>query len=368
MDEVKKLDEKVKALINEQKTARSKTPFKSVAEIDSKIKQLEAQVDTGTMKMVDERKTLSEISTLHKQKKGFTGLDSGEKEIDETKKKLATLRKDLDSPESKALSEQYNKLQAELDVIKAEQDGAYKNISTLRDEASAARAAQQEKYHALKKLRDDHYANKRAFSQYEYEARQKFRERKKAENEAFYKEKKRERAQELLDEASEKAYGLEIFRAETLLRFLDPSHTKENAPLKAPSQFAIQAGRTIDESELKGMKVVKKDAEEDYFKGTGGKKGKKGRKTAATTEASATPAPASSKYSCPPSVIMDCAEMGIDPPVTADEIEGVREKVKAKLDFWKSDQEAQTQKVIKTFKITLTCEEKANEATEHCKG
>ena len=346
MDEIKKLDEKVKALINEQKTARSKTPFKSVAEIDSKIKQLEAQVETGTMKMVDERKALTEVSSLHKQKKGFTGLDSAEKEIDETKKKLATLRKELDSPESKALSEQYNKLQAELDVIKAEQDGAYKNISALRDEASAARAIQQEKYHALKKLRDDHYANKRAFSQYEYEARQKFRERKKAENEAFNKEKKRERAQELLDEASEKAYGVEIFRAETLLRFLDPSHTKENAPLKAPSQFAIQAGRTVDDSALKGMKVVKKDAEEDYFKGTGGKKGKKNRKPAAATDAASTPPPTTSKYSCPPSVIMDCAEMGIDPPVTADEIEGVREKVKAKLDFWKSDQEAQTQKVL----------------------
>ena len=37
--------------------------------------------------------------------------------------------------------------------------------------------------------------------------------------------------------------------------------------------------------------------------------------------------------------------MGIDPPMSADEVPAVIEKVRAKLDHWKADQAAQTQKV-----------------------
>ncbi|PSR83672.1 hypothetical protein BD289DRAFT_435512, partial [Coniella lustricola] len=41
--------------------------------------------------------------------------------------------------------------------------------------------------------------------------------------------------------------------------------------------------------------------------------------------------------------------MNIDPPMSADEVPAVIEKVKAKLDHWKSDQTAQTQRVSFLF-------------------
>lgn len=37
--------------------------------------------------------------------------------------------------------------------------------------------------------------------------------------------------------------------------------------------------------------------------------------------------------------------MNIDPPMSAADVPAVAEKVKAKLDHWKSDQQAQTQRV-----------------------
>lgn len=202
----------------------------------------------------------------------------------------------MQNPESKALSEQFNKLQAELDVIKAEQDGAYKNISALRADRDKAYNDMQEKYHALKKVKDDHWAAKKAFQHYEYEARQRARERRKHEQATYELEKKKERAAKLYEEASEPAYLDQIRQGESLLRFLDPSYTKESAPLKAPSQFTASAQRTVEDSGIKGMKVVKKD-EEDYFKPSV-KKGKKGKKA----PEAATP---SSKYNCPPQVMAD---------------------------------------------------------------
>jgi DNA repair exonuclease SbcCD ATPase subunit len=247
----------------------------------------------------------------------------------------------LDDPESKALSERYNKIQGELDTIKAEQDKAHASLDSLYDQKKKLQAEQQEKYNAIKKIKDDYYQQGRAVQKYEFEARQRARERKKAEQESYQKEKRMARAKEMLEAASDKAYLDEIRRAESLLRFLDPSYSAEKAPLQAPSQFQATAQRKVDDSALKGMKVVKKE-EEDYFAGTGGKKGKKNKKAAAAT--TETPAPAG-KYSCPPSVMEDCSAMGIDPPMSASDIPAVREKVMAKLKHWKEDQNAQTEKV-----------------------
>ncbi|KAH7313209.1 hypothetical protein BKA65DRAFT_155189 [Rhexocercosporidium sp. MPI-PUGE-AT-0058] len=302
------------------------------------------------MKLVDEKKALAEVSNLRKQRKGFAGFDDAQKQIDEKKANLKKLRDTLDDPESKALSEKYNKIQSELDSIKAEQDEAYKGINSLRDERKRLQDDQQAKFTAIKKIKDDYYQTNRAIQKYEYEARQKARERKKAENEKYQQEKRKDRAQQMLAEASDKAYLDEIRRAESLLRFLDPSYSAEKAPLQAPSQFTATAQRKVDDAGIKGVKVVKKD-EEDYFAGTGGKKGKKNKKAAAAT-GDAPPTP-TGKYSCPPSVMEDCASMGLEPPMSAADIPEVREKVKAKLDFWKSDQEAQTKKVVHVTSIFI---------------
>lgn len=340
-ENIKKYDDELKSLIAAQKATRSRNPYKNVEELDREINRLEKQVDSGTMKLVDEKKALAEVSSLRKQRKNFAGYDEDQKKIDSKKKQLTDERALLDDPEAKALSEKYNKLQAELDVLKAEQDDVFKNFKSLRDEKEKLNKVQQEKYLAMKELKDNFYNANRAAQQYEFEQRKKLRERKKAENEAFDKEKKKERAQKMLAEASDKAYLDEIRRAESLMRFLDPSYKKENAPLQAPSQFSATAQRTVDDSGLKGFKVVKKTDEEDYFKGTGGKKGKKGKKAPAGEAAT----PSGGKYSCPPSVMEDCASMGIEPPMSAAEIPSVLEKVKAKLAHWREDQDAQTQRV-----------------------
>jgi len=351
MDEIKRHDERLKSLIQEQKLARSRTPFKSVEDVDREINRLKAQVDGGMMKLVDEKKALAEISSLNKQRKGFAGFDDAQKTIDETKKKISSLRDSLGDPESRALSDKYTKLQGELDAIKAEQDDVYKNIKSLREDRDRLHAEQQVKYMALKKVKDDYFHAGRAAQQYEWEQRQKAKQRRAAEQEAFENQKKKERAQKLLDEAGDKAYLDEIRKAESLVRFLDPSYKKDSAPLQAPSQFQAQAQRKVDDAGFKGVKVVKKE-EEDYFAGTGGKKGKKGRKAAAATDTGAAtpPASTSAKYSCPPSVMEDCASMGIEPPMSKAEIPETLEKVLKKLDWWKEHQDEQTQKNIEKAK------------------
>ncbi|TGO86987.1 hypothetical protein BPOR_0261g00050 [Botrytis porri] len=342
-DQIKKIDEQIKAKVNEQKVAKGKVGFKNVDELDREIDRLQKQVDAATMKIVDERKTLTEISNLRKQRKGFAGFDDTEKSIEALKAKRKNLQDSLDDPESKALSEKYSKLQGELDILKAEQDDAFKNFGALKAEKDRLQAEQQEKWLALRQIKDNHYQAVRAASNYDYNQRQKARERSKLEWEKKQTEAKKERAQKMLAEASDPAYLDEIRNAESVLRYLDPTYTTTKAPLQAPSGLEAAAGRTVDDSGLKGTRVLKKeDREEDFMKGTGGKKGKKGNKK----NAAATSTPASTKYSCPPAVMEDLAKMGIDPPFSAADVPAVTEKVKAKLAHWKEDQAAQTKRNI----------------------
>ncbi|KAI1430579.1 hypothetical protein GGR50DRAFT_701453 [Xylaria sp. CBS 124048] len=355
LDQIKRLDEQLRSRIAEQKTARGKVAFKNAEEIDRRIESLEKDVNGGMMKLVDEKKTLTEISNLRKQRKNFAQFDNSQKAIDDLKAKIKEIKDSMDAPEARALSERYSQVQAELDSIKAEQDEAFKSLNSLRDERSKLQAEQQEKFQAVRKLKDEYYAAKKAFGEWEREARQKARERQKAERERFEKEKKKERAQKMLQEASDPAYLEEIRRANSLLHFFDPSSLPtEKAPLLADSGLTAQASRKVDDAGLKGTKLVRKeDRDDDYLPAV--KKGKKGVKKSAPAEKSG--------FNCPPSVIDDCSFLGINPPMSATDVPATIEKVKEKLDHWKSDQQAETQRNIEKAKKEIEKIE-AEEAAE----
>jgi uncharacterized coiled-coil DUF342 family protein len=339
LDQVKRLDEQVRSRIAEQKTAKSKVSFKSAEDVDRQITTLETQVNAGTMKLVEEKKALADISNLRKVRKNFGQFDDSQKQIDELRAKIKEIKDTMEDPEQKALSEQYNKIQAELDTIKAEQDEAYKGISSLRDERSRLQAEQQEKYTAIRKLKDDYYGQKKAFQAFERDARDKAKARREAERDQYNKDRKKAAADKALAEASDPAYFDELRRANGLLQFLDPTHKADaKGPLTADSGLGAQAQRTVDDSALKGTKLVRKeDRGEDYAPAV--KKGKKGKKGGAS------PAAPSKFFNCPPSVVEDCAFIGVDPPMASADVPAVLEKVKAKIEHWKNDQAAQTQRV-----------------------
>lgn len=306
---------------------------------------MEKQVDSGSMRLVDEKKALSDISSLRKQRKNFAGLDDGQKNIDSLKKQIAELKKTLDNPEARALSDKYNEIQQELDSIKAEQDSAFKNLNSLRDERTKLQQEQQAKFTAIRELKDTYYKERKAYKEHEDEVWRARRERQKAEREAFEREKKKKIADKKLEEASQLAYTDEILTAQGLIRHFNPNYDFASLGLddnkrSAGGAFRAEIGRTVDESGIKGVKVVKKD-EEDYFVGTGGKKGKKGKKGG-----NASPAPAAEgKFNLSFGVIEDFAKVKVDQPMSQADVPAVVEKLAAKITEWKKNQAAKTQEV-----------------------
>jgi uncharacterized small protein (DUF1192 family) len=340
MARIKALDDDLRKRIADQKAARSKVSFKNVEEIDQKIAQLEREVERGQMKLVDEKKALAEVTSLRKLRKNFSAFDNDQKAIDDLKAKIKEIKDSLEDPEAKALSEQYNAAQAELDTIKAQQDSAFKNLSALRKEKDELKAKQQATWEAMRKFKDDYHTQRKAALAWERQQREKRREREQAERERIAKERRMARAKEMLAEASDPAFAEQIRRANNLVRFFDPSHVvEEKSPLLADKGLAAAPQRKVDASGFEGMRLVRKeDRDDDYLPAV--KKGKKGKKAPAADA----PAPAA-KFSCPPSVIEDCAFVGVNPPMSAAEVPEVVDKVKAKIAQWKADQPEQTRKV-----------------------
>lgn len=110
-----------------------------------------------------------------------------------------------------------------------------------------------------------------------------------------------------------------------------------------PSALAATAQRTVDDSQLKGKKLVKE--EEEYFVGKP-KKGKKGRKGAAPAEEKAEESPASSgKWSLNIGVLEQLSAVGVNTPGSQAEVPATLEELRKKLQWYKDNQERVTQEV-----------------------
>ena len=343
---IKRLDDKLKAAIAENKNARAKVPQKSLEDVEREIDRLQRQVDTGTMKLVAEKKALSDISALHRVKKNFALFAQQQKGIDAIKAEIADRKKTNDNPEVKALNNRYDEIQKELDDMRKVTDDAFKNVSSLRDERTAAYNEQQEKYNKIKEIKDTYYAAKRAYRDYEFEARKIRNQKQQAERAAYEAGKRREVAERKLEEASAPAYQEDILTGENLIRHFDPSSV-EAKEAAGPGKFAAVASRTVESAKVDGARVHTKTNDDDnYFVGTGGKK-KKGKKPAAAPTAS-------EKFHLSIDVIEQLARIGIDPPVSHSHVPIVITKIKEKIAFWKGDQERRTKEVCITI-VEIIC-------------
>ena len=90
--------------------------------MDAQIARLEAQVEAGSMKLAEEKRALTEISTLRRSKRNVEALATQQAAIDADRAKADELRAGLDDPESKAVSKRYDEIKNELDALQKEHE------------------------------------------------------------------------------------------------------------------------------------------------------------------------------------------------------------------------------------------------------
>jgi uncharacterized coiled-coil DUF342 family protein len=118
---------------SEISSIRSKLPYRSGSEITDRINTLNAQVESGKLKLIDEKKALNEISVLRRSTRQVTQMAALEESIAEEKSKVEDLRKVLDDPATKATSARWDELRSELDKLREEGKKAYEERGGLFD-------------------------------------------------------------------------------------------------------------------------------------------------------------------------------------------------------------------------------------------
>ncbi|GAA5839202.1 hypothetical protein JCM5353_007221 [Sporobolomyces roseus] len=213
------MQEALKKKINELQTAKAKVPYKTVQDVDNQIKNLDRQVESGTMKLVDEKKALSEISSLRKSRKTVEGFSTLQTSIDNDKKKIDEVRALLDDPEQKKLDEQFKGLKKELDEVNKKMDEQSKGRDALFEERNAI-SAQLDELFTKKKASANAFreANNKFYDKLNAD-RAKRDERRREERREAESSKRNAINQQLLEEAQAPAFEREIEDCRNLILF-----------------------------------------------------------------------------------------------------------------------------------------------------
>ncbi|KAF8138278.1 hypothetical protein EV363DRAFT_519338 [Boletus edulis] len=330
LDQLKTLQDGIQKKTKDLQAARGKTPFRSVEEVDVHIKNLEKQVESGSMKLVDEKRALQEISQAKRTRRAVEGFQATQDSIDADRNDADELRKQLDDPESKAISDRYDKIKAELDELKKESDEAYAGRTKLfeeRDELQAQITALfNEKRSSAQQFRE---ANDRYWTKVN-EDRARRAERARAQRAAEEAQKRLEHAQQLREEASLPAYQAEMQDCQTLIDALSgkSSDTVVLPSSSLPPKSDVAGVPKLElrqvETAADGLVARKKkgEKEETYFMG----KGKRGKKDKIPKVAHETDA----LKNLPFGTITALSKCAIPLPTTAADVPRVIEDLKTK--------------------------------------
>jgi hypothetical protein len=335
--------------------ARGKTPFRAVAEIDNHVmyaapvttfqseslmfspRNLEKQVESGSMKLADEKRALQEISQARRTRKAVEGFQAAQDSIDNDLSAADELRQQLDDPESKAISDRYDKIKAELDELKKESDEAYAGRAKLFDERDALQARINtlfnEKRASAQQFRE---ANDRYWAKIN-EDRARRAERARVQRAAEEAQKRLEHAQRLREEASLPAYQAEIEDCQTLMDALSGKSSDTVVPSSSslPAKGEVAGVPKLElrqvEAAPDGLVVrKKKEEEETYFMG----KGKRGKKDKISKVAHETDA----LKNLPFGTITALSKLAIPLPTTTGDILRVVEDLKTKKAWYEANQ------------------------------
>ncbi|KAJ3319209.1 hypothetical protein HDU76_000616 [Blyttiomyces sp. JEL0837] len=352
LDQRNAIQAAMKKKTEEVKSSKDKLGVKSIAEADQQIQQLEQQLTSGSLKLIDEKRVVTEISNLKKAKKTLETLGTQASSVDTDKQQLDQIREALNTldPQRKQVIEELDKARAELKTLDEEKRKDLGSLTDLIDKKKGHKAELDALYEKMRTLRNDF---KKANDEwYNFE---------RVERERINKERQEQRikdgqiriakaAERELEAAQIPAFTEEITTCGALITFLQ-SHiagkpVNSVTAVAAASPLAATNIRKVENVMPDGAVALKKkdDREEEYMvMGGKGKKGKRGQ--SANTAAPSTPGPV--KLPRFDISTMDMFfKLKIDVPTSAADLENTVKALEEKKAKFLVDQAEQTKKNI----------------------
>lgn len=346
-DELKQVQDDIAHKVKALQQAKSKAPFKSVSELDAQVAQMEAQIESGSMKIVEERKALNDISTLKRARKSVEQFGEQQKEIDELRAHVADLRLSLDDPEMAAANKRYEEIKAEMDELSKEQEKLFGNRGKLLSQRTALSKQLDELYQARRdRLTAYHAENDKYFARVRAD-RERRQEAQRKEREEADRLRQEAEIQALREDAALPAFAKEIEDCNVLIRYFSGA-SEEDTKGENPTQSASKSQPEVpkpDATVPEGAVVArKKGDEDDYFAGTGsGKKKGKGKKSGPQAVKAQGTDEAGGAFNVPFGMLSALLSLSIPPPMNQADVPRLVDNIKLKREYFVSNQPHQTQ-------------------------
>ncbi|KAJ7638818.1 hypothetical protein FB45DRAFT_976880 [Roridomyces roridus] len=338
-EQLRTLNDGIAKKIKDLQAAKTKTPFKTVAEVDAHIKHLERQVESGNMKLVEEKRALQEITTQKRNRRLVEGFQADQEGIEKDRQAVEELRRQLDDPVAKAASERYDAIQAELDALKKEGDAAYESRSELFKERDSIQAELNTLYNERRESSQKFRESNDTYWAKVNEDRARRAERMRSQRAEEELQKKKERAERIREEAEMPAFQAQVEDCQTLIDYFSGKSsgtvTFKSASLMTKADVAGVPKLELRQVEAapEGIVVRKKKGEQDepYFVGGKGKsKGKKAPAKAADSEPT--------QLNVPLATLSALLSLSIPPPASNVDVPRVIEDLKTKKEWFEANQ------------------------------
>lgn len=340
-DQIKLIDSNLKRKINEINVQTSKNNFKSVADIDSRIKYLDSLIDEGSLKLADERRYIKEMSQLRKLRKDFGEVEKQQELIDKDKLKIIELKKKLSSIQNKETQSRYEEIQKQLDEINADNKTIDSQKNTLRSKRLEVKKSKDEKYDRIRKLRADFQVELETFKTKLAEERKKRDEEYKSRIEQEKQEKKKVIAEKKLADASIPAFTNEINQIQSLLTHFDPTYVKPKSDLFKADE-SVNTNNTIRKVEMPADVVILEKKQTSFIEGSKGKKFK-------NKKSANKPKP----FTVDTDIIASLTDLAIPLPTKSDDVPETIAVLKETLTALQDKQEEQTKVNIENAKAEI---------------
>ncbi|KAG0015405.1 hypothetical protein BGZ82_001408 [Podila clonocystis] len=220
VDKLNSLNNNLKKKIADLKVLQDKLPFKTIEAVEAQISKLEKQVEKGSLKLVEEKKILSEISILKKSKKSVDAAQAQQAAIDADKAEIAALRDTIDDPLARELSVEYNKVQAALDEISKAKDEVWKKRNELFDERTQLQRELDAEFQRKKTVNDEYFAAVREHAKFLQDEQVRKREEIQQRKQQELEEKRLAIAREERELAEIPAFEAEITTCDSVYKYL----------------------------------------------------------------------------------------------------------------------------------------------------
>lgn len=283
IEKIRSLGDSIQRKKRDLKQVRDKVQYRTVKDIDIAISKLERLIESGTLKIIEEKRTIAEISNLERSKKSVKQFEIQQNAIDEEQKAIDELKKTLEDSDFKKINEEYDDIKAKLDVINKDLASDREKRNELFDQKKKIREQINELFANRREIQDQHSKAKSEYWKYqedEQKRRQELRRKLDEEREKQYKQDVADRKRE---EAAIPAFQSDIVTCDNLIYYFQSYNggkspqPQPHTPSTTPVDSNIRQPDATSNVPEGAVLMKKSDREDAYFAG-GSKKHKKSPK------------------------------------------------------------------------------------------